>query len=73
MADVGEVQVHIDARHKQCIQALKRIALLADTGSDEHKAEFSHYYRMGDRPSGWRVAESMRQVANDTIGFEHGE
>ena len=70
MADIGEVQVYVDSHHKQCVEALKRIALLADTGSEEHKKEFSHYYRMGDTPSGWRVAESMRQAANDAIGIQ---
>lgn len=71
MADAGEIQVCIDLHHKQCVEALKRIALLADTGTVEHKAEFSHYYSMGSKPSGWRIAESMRIIANDALGAEN--
>ena len=68
MASSAKVQVLIDEKFKQCVAALQKIAMLADTGSDAHKTEFSHYYRSGNEPSGWRVAEAMRQVANDVVG-----
>ena len=68
MASSVEVQVFIEEKFKQCVAALQKIAMLADTGSDAHKTEFSHYYRSGNEPSGWRVAEEMRQVANDVVG-----
>ena len=54
--------------HEQCVKALQRIALLADTGSDAHKEEFTSYYADYDKPTGWRVAERMREIANDAIG-----
>jgi len=41
---------------------------LADTGSDEHKKEFETYYANFDKPNGWRVAERMREIANDVAG-----
>lgn len=68
MADAVEVQVFVDWHYQQCVKALQKIALLADPGSDEHKREFSRYYAMDDKPSGWRVAESMREIANDLVG-----
>lgn len=49
-------------------RALVKIAALADTGSDQHKQFAEPYHRMGDKPSGWRVAEEMRSVAVDAIG-----
>lgn len=51
-------------------EALQRIALLADTESDEYKAFAQPYLRMGDKPSGWRIAEEMRRIANDAVGSE---
>jgi hypothetical protein len=50
------------------VYTLQRIALLADTGSDEHKKEFETYYANFDKPIGWRVAERMREIANDVAG-----
>ena len=47
--------------------ALQRIALLADTYSDEHKERF-HPGGPNGIPTGWRVAEAMREVANDAVG-----
>lgn len=72
MADIGEVQAYVDSHHKQCVEALKRIALLADVKSVEHQERFSGWYSIGVTPGGWRVAELMREIANDAIGFEHG-
>lgn len=49
--------------------ALQRIALLADTGSEQHKQEYAlHYALKGHVPHGWMVAEDMRQIANGVIG-----
>jgi hypothetical protein len=73
MADATEVQVFIDARFKQCVFALQQIAMLGDTMSKEH------FERFGTGPgmpiaNGWRVAEAMREIANDTVGsLEIGE
>jgi hypothetical protein len=47
---------------------LQRVAMMADTGSKPHKQEFQSYYSNFDTPSGWRVAERMREVANDVVG-----
>ena len=47
---------------------LQRIALLADTGSEAHKEEFATYYANYDKPSGWRIVERMRDIANDVVG-----
>lgn len=50
-------------------QTLQRIALLADCGSDQHKKEYAAHYALNSvAPSGWRVAEDMRQLANDVVG-----
>jgi hypothetical protein len=68
MASSAEVQVYIDSKFKQCVAALQTIALIADTGTQEHKDALKAYYDMGDTPTGWRVAEAMREVANDCIG-----
>ena len=67
MASSAEVQVYIDDHYKQCVKALQRIALLADTGSDEHKKRFEPDGPNGI-PTGWRVAEAMREIANDVVG-----
>ncbi len=50
-------------------KSLQRIALLADTGSDQHKQEYAAHYAMkGHVPHGWIIAEDMRQIANDAVG-----
>jgi hypothetical protein len=67
MADSAQVQVFIDDHHKRCVKALQLIALLADTGSQEYKERFDPEGPNGI-PTGWRVAEAMREIANDTIG-----
>ena len=67
MASSAEVQVFIDGNLKECVAALQKIAMLADTGSDVYKEFAAPYLRMGDKPSGWRIAEEMRQVANDAV------
>ena len=68
MASSTEVELFIDEKLKQCVAALQKIAMLADTGSDAYKEFAAPYLRMGDKPSGWRIAEEMRQVANDVVG-----
>jgi hypothetical protein len=73
MADAAQVQVFIDAKLKQCVRALQTIAMLAETGSKEHKERFDPDGANGI-PTGWRVAEAMREIANDTVGsLEIGE
>jgi len=49
--------------------ALQRIALLADCGSEQHKREYALHYSLNSvAVSGWKVAEDMREIANDVIG-----
>jgi hypothetical protein len=73
MANAASVQVFIDGHHKQCVRALQTIALLADTSSNEYKDRFDPDGPNGI-PAGWRVAEAMREIANDTVGsLEIGE
>lgn len=57
-----------EQRYEQMLAALQRIALLADSGSDAHKQEFASFYESYDKPTGWRVAERMREIANDVVG-----
>ena len=74
MASSATIQVSIDDHHKQCVRALQAIALLADTGSPEHKERFCPNGEGDGIANGWRVAEAMREIANDTIGsLEIGE
>lgn len=51
----------------QYMLALQQICLLADTGSDWHKQTFDPE-GVGVMPSGWRVAEKMREIARDVLG-----
>jgi hypothetical protein len=67
VADASSVQIFIDDHHKQCVRALQVIALLADTGSNEYKERFAPDGPDGI-PTGWRVAEAMREIANDVVG-----
>ena len=67
MADAAQVQVFIDAKLKQCVRALQTIAMLAETGSKEHKERFDPDGPNGI-PTGWRVAEAMREIAKDLVG-----
>ncbi len=53
--------------HRQCVEALQQIAQLADTGSKAHKQRFCPNGE-GDGIAGWRVAEAMREVANNVVG-----
>lgn len=51
--------------------ALQRIALLADCGSEQHKREYALHYSLNSvAVPGWRVAEDMREIANDVVGNE---
>lgn len=50
--------------------ALQRIAMMADTGSEVYKQFAEPYLRNGDKPSGWRIAEKMREIASDVIGID---
>jgi hypothetical protein len=49
--------------------ALQQVAMMGDTGSDLHKSQFDPD-GVGETPSGWRVADAMRAIANDAIGNE---
>ena len=49
-------------------EALQRIALLADSGSKEHKERFCSNGEGDGIANGWRVAEAMREHANDVVG-----
>ena len=69
MASVEFVQVYIEDHHKRCAKALQLIAALADTGSPEHKERFCPNGEGDGIPNGWRVAEAMREIANDVMGF----
>jgi len=68
MASISGVQLFIDDHYKQCVKALQKIALIADTGTPEHREALKGYYEMHEIPTGWRVAEAMREVANDVVG-----
>lgn len=68
MASAVEVQVSIDAHYKQCVMALQQIAQLADTGSRAHKERFQPNGEGDGIANGWRVAEAMREIANDVVG-----
>ena len=61
------VQGFVDWHHRKCVQALQTIAMLADTGSKEHKERFDPDGPNGI-PAGWQVAEAMREIANDVVG-----
>ena len=67
MADVKAVQVWIDKHYKQCVMALQEIAQIADTGSRAHKERFQTNGEGDGIANGWRVAEAMREIANDVI------
>jgi hypothetical protein len=68
VASAAQVQAFVDWHHKQCVKALQLIAQLADTGSEEHKERFNPNGEGDGIANGWRVAEAMREIANDTIG-----
>jgi len=68
MADVKAVQVNIDEHYKQCVMALQKIAQIADTGSRAHKELFYPSDGGDGIANGWRVAEAMREIANDVVG-----
>lgn len=68
MANVKAVQVNIDEHYKQCVIALQQIAQLADTGSKAHKELFCPNGEGDGIANGWRVAEKMREIANDAVG-----
>lgn len=62
------IQAFIEGHHKRCVEALQRIALLSDTGSDEHQAKFCPNGIGDGIPAGWRVVEAMREAAVDDVG-----
>lgn len=68
MADVKAFQINIDEHYKQCVMALQQIAQLADTGSRAHKERFCPNGEGDGIANGWRVAEAMREIANDVVG-----
>lgn len=59
-----------DVMQLKMMRALQRIAAMADTESQVHREFAEPYLRMGDRPSGWRIVEAMREIAIDCIGSE---
>ncbi len=65
MAEVN-LQSFIDSHHQQCVDALRLIIALADIGSKEHKQRFDPDGIDGI-PTGWRVAEAMRDIAIEAI------
>lgn len=62
------IQAFIEGHHKQCVRALQMIALLADTGSKEHRERFCPNGQGDLLTNGWRVAEAMRETANNVVG-----
>jgi hypothetical protein len=54
--------------HRQCVKALQQIAQLADTGSKAHKQRFCPNGEGDGIANGWRVAEAMRDIANNVVG-----
>ena len=68
MASAASIQVNIDEHYKQCVIALQQIAQLADTGSRAHKERFQRNGEGDGIANGWRVAEAMREIANDVVG-----
>jgi hypothetical protein len=54
-------------------RALQLIAQLADTKSRAHKERFQPNGEGDGIANGWRVAEAMREIANDVIGHERIE
>jgi hypothetical protein len=50
------------------VKALQQIAQLADTGSKAHKERFCPNGEGDGIANGWRVAEAMREVANNVVG-----
>ena len=68
MANSVAVQVFIDYHYRQCVAALQQIAQLADTGSELHKQRFQPNGKDDRVANGWRVAEAMRETANDVVG-----
>jgi hypothetical protein len=54
-------------------RALQLIAQLADTKSRAHKERFCPNGEGDGIANGWRVAEAMREIANDVIGHERIE
>ncbi len=68
MASSASIQVNIDEHYKQCVTALQQIAQLADTGSKAHKERFCLTFGSDGKANGWRVAEAMREIANDVVG-----
>lgn len=67
-----EIEVFVSEHHQRCVKALQVIAQLSDTGSDEYKKVAESYVRMGDKPSGWRIAEEMRWVAVVALEYFEG-
>lgn len=65
MAELN-LQGFIDSHHQQCVDALKLIIALADTGSDRHKQRFCSKGMPGI-PTGWQVAGAMADVAIEAI------
>jgi len=68
MASAASIQINIDEHYKKCVLALQKIAQLADTGSRAHQERFCPNGDGDGIANGWRVAEAMREIANDVVG-----
>lgn len=68
MANAGQIQTNIDVHYRQCVIALQQIEQLADTGSNLHRSRFFSGEDGDGIANGWRVAEAMREIANDAVG-----
>ena len=60
------LQGFIDSHYQECVDALRLIVQFADIGSKEHKQRFDPEGMHGI-PTGWRVADAMRDVAIEVI------
>lgn len=61
----NDATMSLSEHHARCIEALQRIALIGDTGSNQYREYFDGTI-MAD--VGWRVADTMREVANSVVG-----
>lgn len=52
-------------------KTMAKVAELADTGTSIHKVMFDPYAE-GKTPSGWRVAEKMREHLLTVLAFDRG-
>lgn len=68
LARAAAEYIRLHDHYKRCVAALQQIAQLADTGSELHKQRFQPNAQADGIANGWRVAEAMREAANDVVG-----